>query len=59
MKFISRVLAVFISFVSRILGYLLITTGAIALILGAPLWWIAFIVAGLFIIAIAIVLRKK
>ena len=59
MQFISRVLAVFVSFIGRILGYLLVATGVIALILGAPLWWIAFIIVGLFIIAIAIVLRKK
>ncbi len=59
MEFIGRVLAVFVSLIARIAGFILIATGIIALIFGGPLWWIAFIVAGLFIVAIAIVLRKK
>ena len=59
MEFISRVLVVFVSLIFRIAGFILIAIGAIALIFGGPLWWIAFIIVGLFIIAIAIVLRKK
>lgn len=59
MKFIGRVFIIFLSKILWLLGLGLAVLGIIALILSGTLWWIAVIVIGVFVVAIAAALRGK